>query len=53
MAGSDSNMEVIILSLTIYTLAHHHQYLTRGEGGGGRSKNVSDSELSLVMRNHF
>ena len=34
MAGSDSNMEVIILSLTIYTLAHHHQYLTRREGVG-------------------
>ena len=31
MAGSNTNMEVIILSLTIYTLAHHPQWLTRRE----------------------
>ena len=53
---SDSNMEVIILSLTIYTLDHHNQYLTsRGEGGGGggRSKNVSDSELFAILMRKY
>ena len=41
MAGSNTNMEVIILSLTIYTLAHHHQYLTGPAGSREEQKSLT------------
>ena len=53
MAGSNTNMEVIILSLTIYTLAHHPQWLTRREEAVREEQKFSDSELSSVMRCHY